>query len=215
MTGPVVVYNPPIPNPAYVSPVGQGTANARDWADTPNAAWAPSLSPVPGGTPDPMRTGHMPVRDDRPDPRYHSREWYLGVHGRGRDRIQRHAVEFQDSDGKTAEIPQITRFAPKPYQTTEPRPTNRMSPSTYTFTRPFDQTFARHLNGQHFSMADHQREYPILGMEPTRRRRNTFRAEPTPWDADLVDTTSPSVVTPRPGQVVSVEVPASRNFRLV
>ncbi len=198
-----MVYNPPVPNPPFVDPT-IGAENARDWSDTPNAAWAPG----------PIEPVQMPRRAYRPDPTQHSREFYLGVHGPGRDEIQRHGVEFLDADGRTADVPIVRRYADKPYQTTEPRPTNRMSPSTYVFTRPFDQRFARQLNGQHFSMADHRREYPIMGQEPTRRRRTTWRAEPTPWDANLTDMPSPVVRTPMPGQVTAVEVPASRNSRL-
>src|SRR3546814_10876093 len=72
-----------------------------------------------------------------------------------------------------------------------------MSPRSYTFTRPFDSLnrnyanvsigSARQLNGQHFSMADHRREYPILGIKPNHLRRNTYRLDPSPWDADLID----------------------------
>jgi hypothetical protein len=36
-------------------------------------------------------------------------------------------------------------------------------------------------------MADHRREYPILGMAPVNSRRNTYRVEPTPWDINIVD----------------------------
>ena len=210
-----ILYNPPVPNPPFAVPEGEGTRDARDWSDTPDAHWAPNLTPVPGGTPDPMRTMLMPTRDYRPDPRRHSKEFYLGVNGPGRDEVQRHGVETWDTDGKTADVPIPRRFADDPYETTEPRPTNRMSPSTYTMTRPFDQRFARRLNGEHFSMADHRREYPIMGQQPPIRRRNTWRAEPAPWDANLVDMPNDAAGNPfRPGPIQAVEVPATRNFRL-
>jgi hypothetical protein len=66
-----------------------------------------------------------------------------------------------------------------------------MNPRTYFFWRPFEtnqpKMGARRLNGIHFSMADHRRDYEILGMEPAKTRRNTYRLEPTPWDTNLVD----------------------------
>ena len=203
------------PNPSFAVPT-EGE-NARDWNDSPVNSWAPKLDGTVEGTPDPMRIGIRQTRDYRPNPHDPPEDFWLGARGPGRDKIQRHGVEYNDSDGMAADVPQLKPQAPNPRSIVqpEPRPTNRLSPRTHTFTRPFDQHSARQLNGMHFSMADHRRTYPILGMEPVKTRRNTFRAEPAPWDSDLVDMPTDAANNPyRPGPVQAVEVPATRNFRL-
>ncbi len=205
-----------IPNPAFAVP-SPGSDNAGDWHDSPVNAWAPKLSNSLEGTPDPMRIGVRPTRDYRPNPADPPENFWLGVHGPGREKIGRHGVEFQDADGMYVDAPRLKPLAPNPRSTpaAEPRLTSRMSPHNYTFTRPFDQHAAREFNGLHFSMADHRRTYPILGMEPVRRRRNTFRAEPAPWDSDVVDMPNDVNTNPYAGaQVTAFEVPATRNFRL-
>ena len=146
---------------------------------------------------------------------------------RDADEAKRHSVEDQDADGWTEQkggsgkaLAADPRRIPPP----ESRPTQQMAPRSYSFTRPFDQfnkVYAdiqvgarRQLNGTHFSMASHKREYEILGMEPARRsRRNTFRLTPGPWDADLID--MPPVVESPYQRVRSVDVPPSgRAYRL-
>lgn len=190
--------------------------NPQEWHDSPVTAWAAPLAAVPGGTPDPMRTRILRVRDYRPEPGEPPEDFWLGVNGPGRDEIRRHGVEYQDADGFAYPAPGARRMAPNPRATPppEPRLTNRMSPLTYVFTRPFDQHAARRLNGTHFSMADHRRDYPIMGMRPAGSRRNTFRADPVPWDSDLVDLPGTGVEYARPGPLIAVEVPPTRNWRL-
>lgn len=64
------------------------------------------------------------------------------------------------------------------------------SPSNYRFTRPgWEGT--PYLNGNHFSQADHPTGFPSVpfGMTASGLRRNTYRVEPPPWDANLYDTT--------------------------
>jgi len=106
------------------------------------------------------------------------------------------------------------------------RVTGTLGQNTWTFLRPFDQlnrTYdgdpptgsARHLNGRHFSMADHRRSYDILGMAPARSRRNTYRIEPTPWDIDVVDMPGDNATQIPSARIQSVELPApSRAWRL-
>lgn len=75
-----------------------------------------------------------------------------------------------------------------------------MSPNTYTFWRGMGhggpQDTPNELNGIHFSMADHRREYPVLGMQPQKKpgagTRNTYRLEPAPWDSNIVDVPPPA-----------------------
>jgi hypothetical protein len=85
-----------------------------------------------------------------------------------------------------------------------------------SYTRPFDQTIRHRLTGDHFSMADHRRNYPIFQMAPVNQRRNTFRLEPAQWDAnivDVVDTNPPetSGYSSSPQQ----NAPNNRSYRLV
>ena len=157
--------------------------------------------------PDPMQQFQMPIHTMFPDAEEAPQEFYLGVHGTGRDTIQRHSVESQTAvawdvpapSGGTAE-----RWAHNPRRNAYPeggnvagftdstpateRTTDRNSPNSYSFTRPFDQQFERRFDGRHFSMADHRRNYPIMGMKPPPTWRNTSRVDPAPWDANIVDT---------------------------
>jgi len=165
------------------------------------------------------------VRQDRyPDPTYAPEDTYRP---RDRDKALRHSVEDQDADGWTELKGGSGRpAAPNPRSVPPPedRPSMKMAPRSYSFTRPFDQwnrqygetviNSARQLNGTHFSMADHRRNYPILGMEPPRRSmRNTYRLTPAPWDENLVD--MPPVSSPDNLRIQSMEVPATnRTYRL-
>jgi hypothetical protein len=139
---------------------------------------------------------------------------------RDADDKTRHSVEHQDADG-WEELKGVTandrRWAPNPRSTPQPetRRTQHMSPATYSFTRPFDTGYARTLNGNHFSMAAHRRDYPVLGMAPIVRPRNTFRATPIPWDIDVVDVPQESTAPDIPyGRMVSPELPLNRRWRL-
>ena len=97
----------------------------------------------------------------------------------GTERMLRHRVEFLDADGIEATRPTAGAAAPDPrwVPPPEPRITNRLSPHTFLFTRPFGQDTDRYFTGEHFSMADHRRTYPILGM--ARLRITVIHSEPT------------------------------------
>jgi hypothetical protein len=196
------------PNFRYAVPTEGG--DGPGYHDSPVTAYATRLDRFPGTTPDPMRTQTFPVRDMRPLPQYPPEHFYTGTHGRGTERLARHGVEFLDADGieknpshgngRAAD----PRWVPPP----EPRLTNRLSPHNYVFTRPFDQDIERNFNGIHFSMADHRRKYPVLGMQPPPFRRNTYRADPAPWDTDRTDMPNPGAYV-RPGPIVSYDIPPS------
>lgn len=174
--------------------------------------WAPRLNR--NETPDGHRTGQDPqqffdVAGDEPPQNFYE-------HGRGAELLARHRVEDQDADGWVEQKSQLHR-APDPrwVPTEEPRPTMRMSPNNYSFTRPFDQqnrAGARTLNGLHFSMADNIRTYEIFGMAPPRHTtRNTYRLDPVPWDADMVDMPAPTEPAVIPGRVTAVNVTPAGN----
>lgn len=197
-------------NMAYAVPT-VGT-DGPGYMDSPSGAWAPRLDAVPGGSPDPMRTQGMAVRDYRPLPQYSPDNFWTGLHGPGRERLDRHRVEFLDADGIEARLPVGAERARNPREVPPPEPrwTNRLSPHDYVFTRPFGQDTERWFDGSHFSMADHRRTYGIMGMAPPGHRRNTYRADPAPWDADLVDRPSPQTSS-TPGHIIAYDLPPMAN----
>lgn len=157
---------------------------------TKEFGWGPKLRTSPTEIPSAQRLKTIPRWDFRPDPVRPPEEGFYD--NRDADTEQRHSVESIDADGWSTPAginPGDKRWADNPRRTPppEPRLTNRMAPRSYTFTRPFDQHAARQFNGEHFSMADHRRNYEILGMSPVRTMRNTYRIEPTPWDENIVD----------------------------
>lgn len=166
---------------------------------TDTLGWAPSLRLSPTSIPDTTRLGTQrrssAVPDDGGDPV----AFWTPIDA---DKARRSSVEYQDADGweETKEYPGYpdaaagaNRFARNPRETPppEPRPTSRLAPRTYTFVRPFmtglPKMGSRDLNGIHFSMADHRRQYDALGMAPVRSWRNTYRLDPAPWDEGVVD----------------------------
>jgi hypothetical protein len=90
------------------------------------------------------------------------------------------------------------------------RPTAYQSPSSYRFQHKMRSGHGdtRHLSGEHFSMASMHRSYPVRGMQPARRFRNTWRLEPTPRDEAATDLPGP-VVQPASGQYVSPNLAVS------
>lgn len=207
-------------NPMYADP---DPTSENGYVDSPVAAWAPGLRVSPEGVPDATRLQQIPLHDYRPDQGPPDAFWLNPQTGPGYEEQRRHnSQEFVDADGWTMQRgvgAPGKRAAPDPRRTPpeEPRLTNQMSPSRYTFTRPFDQHAARHLDGSHFSMADHRRNYPVMGMAPVGYKRNTYRADPTPWDVDIVDVPQNAVDAYQgAGGYISSDVPwnTSRSMRL-
>lgn len=191
-------------------------ADPRD-TDAPYAdtfGIAPGLRTSPTGIPDAERIGVEPIRQRREDARHPDKWWDEGL---DHDDARRHAVETQHTTIDRLRHPWGLFRAPDPRWIPVPtvRPTTEASPRSYDFTRPFMRPPVRNT-GVHFSMADHRRNYDILGMSPVPSHRNTFRIEPTPWDADQYDV--PPDVKPLtvPGRIQSVDVPLSHggSYRL-
>jgi hypothetical protein len=224
-------FRTPVPEQQYHAYAVPGVEDLGPYTRT--QGWSPELETSAGGTPAANRLGLMPLYS-RTVPAGQSPDAYYRK--LDADDLNRHRQEVIDADGwdEQKQLPGdsnpgssvYARWAPNPRATPVPedRPTMRMSPRTYSFMRPFDQLnraygdvvvgSARRLNGVHFSMADHRREYPILGMRPVQQRRNTYRIEPPPWDADMVDVpeNEPTVQSAR---ISSPELPyPSRSFRL-
>lgn len=220
--------------PEYSMPTrGSYTAPSLSEGDayTDTFGWSPSLRVSASGetTPSAQRIGAIPRFDSRPDPvRPPVEEWRK----RDADEAFRHNVESVDPTGDVVNpgiTPSDRRWAPNPRSVpaAESRITSRLSPRSYDFTRPFDQLnrthygdpatgSARSFNGMHFSMADHRREYDVVGTMPVRTPRNTFRMEPTPWDANVVDLPPQNTMDTPSARVTSIEVPtANRSWRLM
>lgn len=200
--------------PEYVMPE-YGAYSVPDSVDSPersphgwdNSGYASTLGDT-GGLPDQARLRKSPLRETRVgegEPTSFYRRWFA-------DFLGRHSVEYQDADGHEEQKGRkLVKARPVPSDTGEPRPTSVMAPNSYVFTRPYPgMGTAGHLTGVHFSMADHRREYPILGMAPVRSSRNTFRLEPEPWDTDVVDVPSPSDPSPD-GRILAMDVAPSGN----
>lgn len=174
--------------------------------DSPIGAWSPVLRAEIGSTPDPMRTFRLPARDFRPDPARAPEEFFNRLDA---DDKRRHSVETLDADGwEEFKGGSGKPAAPNPRSKAgpEPRPTSRLSPANWSFTRPM-WGGPRALNGLHFSMADHRRDYPILGMEPVRNWRNTYRIQPLPHDLDMVDVPANDASDIPSARIQAVEVP--------
>lgn len=221
---------------AYAVP---GLTEENGYSDSPVAAWGPTLRVSPTGIPDGSRVGQTPRRDYRPEPGQPPDRFWQTLDA---DRDTRYgASEIVDGNGwnenklgKSGGVNPganvYARWAPNPRSTPppEPRVTSSLVPRTYSYERPFDQLnraypdavvgSMRRFLGIHFSMADHRRNYEIMGMAPQRRpgfgTRNTYRLDPVPWDTNIVDRVE------QPGPVNQVltqrEVPATtRSYRLM
>lgn len=161
-------------------PGGSGNHYYYPWP-----GWAPTLTHDDFDNPsDPHRLEELPRVDRRANLRDFWGWW--GLYDRdtkARESVtETSATGWAEQKGAHSRAPD-PRWTPPP----EPRPTQLLSPSRYEFSRPFDQTIARRFNGSHMSLADNRRNYEILTMHPVAVRRNTYRAEPTPWDTDMVD----------------------------
>jgi hypothetical protein len=222
---------------AYAVP---GLTEENGYADSPVTAWGPTLRTSPMGFPDGSRLGETPRRDYRPDPAKPPEEGFWRL--MDADRAIRYG-ESEDVDGNGWNENKFgaggpdpssnvyVRWAPNPRATPppEPRVTSSLVPRTYSYTRPFDQLnrpfpdvvagTARRFLGLHFSMADHRRNYEILGMAPQRMpgngTRNTYRLDPVPWDANIQDRAEPAPPVSRVLTQREVPAPVSRSYRLM
>lgn len=198
-------------------------SSARDdgYVDNPSEDYAPHLTPGADGTPDARRMQRIPLYQYRAPADAPPENWWNGPRGPGQESVARHkSQETVDGDGWTmvrgVNYETLHRSAPDPRRTppAESRVTAQMAPTTYSYTRPFNQDTEKYLNGNHFSMADHRRNYEIYGMAPINTRRNTYRSDPLPWDTNIVDTVP--TYQPVDARITQVEVAdaAGRAWRL-
>lgn len=178
--GPDEHYVPEEGNTEYVYPLG----------------WATKLVRAIGGTPDPQREMDQRTYTVRPDDDEPPERFYgpLDAETKKRESVTNtQAVGWTEQKSEYIQGPD-PRWNPP----AETRLTSDMSPANYAFSRPFDQlekgNGARQFNGMHFSLADHRRDYDIGGMAAAQTYRNTYRASPAPWDADMYDEAEPQQV---------------------
>lgn len=197
-------------DPVHQSDMGTPGGPGNRWWYNGNG-WAPTITRDDyAGVTDPTRVEELPRVDRRANLRN-----FWGWWGKfDAETKARESVVAQDTTGHQEQKGQNTR-APHPLWVPppEPRPTTGMSPHTYFFSRPFDQTVARRFNGSHLSLADNRRNYDILTMAPVTRRRNTYRVEPTPWDTDIMDEVAPATAGMKSERIVSPDIPSSMTTR--
>jgi hypothetical protein len=211
------------PNNAYAAPDVHTDAPYND-----EFGWAARTRISVESTPDAMREMEFPVRYNVPHNGTPPTAFYRPLDA---DEKARESETDQDGNGWLIRKnwKPVNRNNPRETPPPETRPTERMGPTTYSFTRPFDQLnrgnsqdgeigSARHLNGMHFSMADHRREYEILGMQPWGRHRNTYRIDPAPWDADMYDVPPADTIGVQThARIQAVDIPeqfGNRSYRL-
>lgn len=165
----------------------------HDYVTYPGLGWATKLARRISGTPDPQREMEMPTPTAGP---YDGRNPGTYYFPKDAETAKRESVTNTMGVGWVEEKSQYV-MGPDPRWNppAESRLTSDMSPANYRFTRPFDQlekgNGARQFNGMHFSLADHRRDYDVGGMTAAQNYRNTYRASPAPWDADMYDEAEP------------------------
>lgn len=165
------VPDPDPTNGGYVAPFGWTSRFSRE-----------------DNLPDRMRLGTEEVLQA---PTVDQDSWYA------RNRNANYVTRRSDADVHVSDTfypvqhgPSGKQVTDSPYRPGWPDPkriTIGVNPNSWNFTRKFDQTPARHLTGEHFSMAGHRRNYDTFGMRPVSMARNTYRLDPTPWDAAMYD----------------------------
>lgn len=171
---------------------GVGRYSVPDIPESTNPEYLEGYSPelAAGGSPngaklpDDIRIGRRKPPPNSPqDQRVYRRRWS--------DFFRRTADEHTSVDW-TVKQETAQPAPPRVPEWTQPRlpirPTATMSPAGYRFTRPWH--IPRNIKDalgedavQHVSMADHRRNYEILGMKPQGGTGvNTYRAPVRPWD---------------------------------
>lgn len=177
--------------------------------------YSPTLEIGAQSTPDSSRIGQAPLRQFASDAKnnglFHAMRSYQS-RKRDTEETIRRGIPWQTDANVTAGE---TRYAPNPRLTPSPetRATSRLSPSGSYFIRDVTGGYARDFNGGHFSMADHERNYEILGMAPAKSSRSTYRVDAPMNGLSVVDL--PPIVGPDPSAFIrSNNVPSpAASFR--
>jgi hypothetical protein len=193
---------PQSPNAAYAVPPPQ--SDGSDY-----------LRPVPRG--EPVRAQRTVANHYRHPPVHEPDNGYLRVPERYQGREILKADQSALPYRREAYIPgPDPKWTPPPvYPVTEH--------ASYRFFRPgfgLQVPYPLINTGAHFSMADHRRNYPVLGMEPVAERRNTYRTDPPPRDVTIQDRpppaspTTPQAVYYSPSAGYSMFGASKRTYRL-
>jgi hypothetical protein len=210
---PVSDGSAPDPSGEYVWG-GPGRYAVRDIPESTDpeytTGFAPSLAATgsPNGTmlPDDIRVGLREAPPNDPNRTDVNTRRYSEFH-------QRHSVEKTTVGWKVQQhktpVPHYPEWDQDPMPT---RPTADASPTGYQFQRP--EHHPRNIKDAlgedavaHFSLADHRRQFEIMGQKPQGGiGANTYRAPVRPWDESLF-------IPPQPANVTNSFV-GNRNYRL-
>lgn len=155
----------------------------------PYLGYADRFEPGLDATPDEMR---LRIVTPRQTPEVDQETWYdkFDRNTAERESVVQQSNDFIDTNQRAYR--RVDSPYQNVYQNSERPLTAGKNPNNWSFLRPFMQPTQKgigshNLNGNHFSMAGHRRDYEIYGMAPVRTSRNTFRLDPTPWDQNIVD----------------------------
>lgn len=165
----------------YTTEPGAGGSDAAHWypEDSPDLTddYFPTVA----------RQAELLTHWYRPPPDQPTQWWYDDKNLFAKD--QREHIEQQQAIPWPIETTRDYQATPDPRWTPPPvnRPTASMSPSSYRFTRPFDQEQARELNGLHMSLAGNRRAYMLYGSVGLQSPwDNSYRLDPPTNDATAV-----------------------------
>jgi hypothetical protein len=188
----------------------RGLEDRANFTVTPGSMGTDAAYQFEGGIPsytNPVSDGYFPTIADQtalltnyyePPDDQNPDAWY-----QDKDRWGMQQQKFQKLTGVPWEDNTLTpilmdddpRWVPPPVQ----RPTAFLSPSSYRFTRPFDQNTEHDFNGVHLSLAENRRAYILTGtVGQADNWNNTYRVDPLSNDSQAVfvgDTVTNNVST--------------------
>jgi hypothetical protein len=154
-----------------------------------------------------------PPADQNPQPWYDDRNIWAKQQ---REKIEdQTAIPWQIETSKPPQMADDPRWNPP----TVNRWSAFLSPSSYRFTRPYDQTSEHELNGVHLSLADNRRAYILTGQSGRIRSwNNSYRLDPTSNDATAVFVGDTVINDQSAGTVIGIQAssngPIGPSYRL-
>lgn len=193
---------------------GPGRYSVPDIPDTTDPDYLDGYSPAlaaGGSTDGTMLPDEIRIGVRKPPPNDPNNRAYNNL--RQSEKIGRHAVE-QTTDGNWTEVQNRPNRPPRPEESKPSiRPTATQAPVDNLLRRPWhiprNAVDALGPNAElHVSMADHRRNYEIMGMQPRGGVGvNTYRASTAPWDQNLF-------IPPEQGNVDAPGFVGNRPYRL-
>lgn len=192
-------------NPRYAAPESS--------APYSSLGWAANLNLSNSGTPDSARVNRTNNAPFTSDPR--DTDIFHEIRDAEKAARESTVISRTLPDASGAGIGSESRFAPNPRSIPVPetRWTMRLNPVT-GFIRNMLARTPKRFSGGHFSMADHERNYDILGMEPQRSSRSTYRASAPEYGLSVVDMPAETASAPN-ATLRALNVPSTSGaFRL-